>query len=875
MDPGARGSVSTESEWNPDAFSDRDWLAIAADRLLSVTRAVASALSFSELLRVSTEACLGVGGADAAGIYLLDPDGVSFTVGWEATDPSWPSVRPPGDMLRLRDWRGMIRARDLGVAVAWRQSDKVLSDFERGHYAAEGVGSGIDVPLICRGETLGFLKLFRRDDDAWSSRDCTIATMIGSSIALSLTSERLLERAVQQSIDQRALAALSQAAITPREPRELLQRVAEQIRLLLPFPCVDIELWNPVLDRAEIVAHAAADGWPGPTNGVIFYRLSSWPSDLRMLRELDIITLDVDDDLVDIERRFFESRSLVQLHYVPLLYGERCLGAILLHAKERIEIDQRLKDLIDEVAAITALAAHAARSHRSTEWERRAQDWQLRINQMILNDTSLATVLDEALASLVDMTDVAVAVAEIHEPGTTTVIERRFARGSAATGTAALPFEPRRWPVVIDATEMQQIQVRRINDESVGSDAHTIGEELGHEWVVVAPLLHDQRHCGTVCLLFRAGYSAGDDQLSFVRQMARQLALVATSYQLRIEQEYVARRSAIMIKVSQDAVSIGDPTQLLHEIARTALEIDRVDACEIERFDRSTRLVHNVTIAFAGTWTYDYDVSATLHIDDIPTFAAAIERNEATPYLMSDPHVTSFESASFRAIGVESVLVIPLEYSNEMLGVLTLLRCEAIPFSDRTIALANELATHASVALGRARLFEALHARANSDGVTGLANHRAVLERIDLELDRTIETQRSLSLMLIDLDSFKQLNDARGHLTGDRFLREVANMITAAIGDRGEAARYGGDEFLVLLPDCEVGECAAIADRLLTMSREVPIVVDGDVIPCTFSVGTASAPLHGLTRDDLIGHADRAMYDAKQRGGGRLGYPVQ
>ena len=85
MESGIHRSADPEPNWNPDAFADRDWLVEAADRLLSVTRAVANAESFDELLRVVAEACLGIGGAESAGIYLTSPDRKTFVVGWEAT----------------------------------------------------------------------------------------------------------------------------------------------------------------------------------------------------------------------------------------------------------------------------------------------------------------------------------------------------------------------------------------------------------------------------------------------------------------------------------------------------------------------------------------------------------------------------------------------------------------------------------------------------------------------------------------------------------------------------------------------------------------------------------------------------------------------
>jgi diguanylate cyclase (GGDEF)-like protein len=864
-------AVSPEPEWNPESYADRDWLLVAADRLSGVTRSVASAVSFNEMLRAVAETCVGIGGAESAGVYLLEPDRTSFRVGWEATVPDWPHVRAAGDLIPLAEWHGMVRALEMGEPISWKRSDPLLSDFEHRHYLAEGVGSGIDVPLVCRNETLGFLKLFRREETEWNTRDVTIASIVGSSIALALTSEQLLDRAVQQSLDQGALAALAQVAITSREPRDLLQRVAEQIQALLPFPCVDIELWTTELDRAEIVAHAAIDGWPGPTNGVVFYQLSNWPTDLRMLRELRTFTNDVDDELPDIERAYFKLRNLKQLHYVPLMYGERCLGAIILHANERVELDQRLSNLINEIAAITTLAAHAARSLRETAWERRAQHWQLRVNRMLLDDAPLGTVLEEILASFIDMTLASIVIVELVDPATNQTIERRMGRSGVSPRLDALIAESRTWPIVQAAIATRHKQIERISDDNVGPAVAWSLLEAGPEWIAVAPVYQNGQNLGALTLLFKSGFNPGEDQRDFIRQMTRQLALVATSHQSRLDHEFASRRSAIMVRVSQAAVSISDPYVLLQEIARVALDVDQVDACEIERYNRGAQLVYNDRIAFAGDWSYVYDTERTHRIEDIPTFASAIERMEPTSYLMSDAHVAPFERDAFREIGIESVLVIPLAYGHETLGVLSLLRREPRPFSARAMTLANELATHASLALGRAQLFEALQARANSDGVTGLSNHRAILERIDAELAAALAANSPLSLMLIDLDSFKSLNDARGHLVGDRFLREVANLIQQTIGDLGEAARYGGDEYLVLLPNCDERECARLALQLLESCRNASFILDNVEVSCQFSVGLATAPRHGVTRDELIGHADRAMYDAKQHGGGRIG----
>ena len=865
-------SVTSGADWRASRQPhDPDWLHQAADRLLYVTRAVALASSTERLMQAATEASVGIGGAESAGIYLLDDDRRSFTVGWEATVPEWPGVQPAGVRLALGQWYGMVRAMEQGTAVPWVHGDSFLSQFEQEHYEREGVGSGIDVPLVRGGETVGFLKLFRRARETWSERDVTIATMIAATIALAVVGERLLDQARQQSHDQEALARIAQVAIASREPLDLLQRVADEIRVLLPFPCVDIELWSPDLDRCELLAHSAEPGWPAPTDGLVVYRLSERPANLRVLRELRMVTIDTRDELAAVERAYLTRRDLAQLHFVPLVYAEQCIGAIVIHARERVRFDDRLKTLIQEAAAITALAARAARSLRETDWEGRAQSWQLRVNNARLNGAPFPKVLDVALAALVDMTSPSAAVITVEHTLLPDGGERRIAVSNNLFLSVVQDWQCDTWPVALDARRTAQQQLVRINDQSAGTSGAECALKRGQGWVLATPLLHDDQTFGVMVLVFPTETSVGDDLRRFARLIARLTAMIASDRILRLETEYAARRATAMLQVTQAAIAGSDLDSLLQVIAGACLEMDQIDGCEIERYDPLARNLVNHTLVFGGKWRIPYLPGQTHSIDTWPMTRMVIESRTPRAFLTDSPELDPRESRFLREIGVASHMIVPLSMGDEVLGVMTLYRGEAIPFSARTVAFAGELAAQASLALGRARLFEALQARAETDGVTGLLNHRAILERIDEALHGADLRHEPLSLMLIDLDNFKLLNDVNGHLTGDRYLREMAALIEEVVGAYGEVARYGGDEFLVLLRRTGFDACNELATRLLEHGRQAGFDVGDYEVPFRFSIGTASAPTHGSTREQLIRAADRAMYDAKDHGGGCLG----
>ena len=165
--------------------------------------------------------------------------------------------------------------------------------------------------------------------------------------------------------------------------------------------------------------------------------------------------------------------------------------------------------------------------------------------------------------------------------------------------------------------------------------------------------------------------------------------------------------------------------------------------------------------------------------------------------------------------------------------------------------------------------------RANTDGLTGLYNHRYFHERLEQELKRALRYNHNLSLLMIDLDGFKAVNDNLGHPAGDMILRNFSKILSAEIREIDVAARYGGDEFAVILPETGVEEAKQIAERIRAAVDRRPHLTE-EVLPeevgkrvaksdwkITLSVGVAECPTHARQRDALVAAADIAMYHAK------------
>lgn len=177
---------------------------------------------------------------------------------------------------------------------------------------------------------------------------------------------------------------------------------------------------------------------------------------------------------------------------------------------------------------------------------------------------------------------------------------------------------------------------------------------------------------------------------------------------------------------------------------------------------------------------------------------------------------------------------------------------------------------HAQAALEALRdAFCVAHSRASVDPLTGLMNRASFDNALELTLTHAARSESQAALMFMDLDGFKSVNDQKGHPVGDRLLKDVAGRIVASVRDDDLLARYGGDEFVVLLDSlASVQVIDAIATRIIE-ALSAPLVVDGLHVRLSISIGVALFPEHGKTGKELIDRADAAMYRAKHEGGER------
>jgi diguanylate cyclase (GGDEF)-like protein len=240
----------------------------------------------------------------------------------------------------------------------------------------------------------------------------------------------------------------------------------------------------------------------------------------------------------------------------------------------------------------------------------------------------------------------------------------------------------------------------------------------------------------------------------------------------------------------------------------------------------------------------------------------------AAPLLLPPPGAQDSLPAPLRAAATTmagSALAVPMTTSDGVVGVVALRNGpDDMPYRTQDRDLLVFVADQLAAAVGRRQLHAQLQFMALHDELTRLPNRRLFHDRLDTALAHARRQQERLSLLFIDLNRFKQVNDRFGHACGDRLLQELAHRVSGCLRNSDTLARLGGDEFVVLLENVTLpADAEPVLDKIhLALAPPVELG-DGHRLQMSVSVGVAHYPEHGGTRDELLSHADKAMYAAK------------
>ena len=343
-----------------------------------------------------------------------------------------------------------------------------------------------------------------------------------------------------------------------------------------------------------------------------------------------------------------------------------------------------------------------------------------------------------------------------------------------------------------------------------------------------------------------------------------------------------------LVEAGRAVTSVLDIDELLPRVAQLAAEAVGSPIAFIYEYDRARdTIVTRSRFGPEGAGRVD-PVGTVFEVSSAPDDRRALEEGKVFVETISDRRLHPFVRESMEATGEKTLVNVPFRFQGEALGMLVLVETERErAFTGDELSFLAAFGEQVAVAFNNARLYATIELQAAVDGLTGLANHRTFYDRLGQELARAQRYGTPVSLLMIDIDDFKLLNDTWGHQAGDEVLRQLGRILAEQLRqDVDLPARYGGEEFAVILPNTGVlrgerpgaapaqvaaghGEGAeALGERLRSVIAGTAFAVgeSGDTARLTVSIGVATYPEMARDMDDLVAHADAALYAAKRTG---------
>jgi diguanylate cyclase (GGDEF)-like protein len=347
------------------------------------------------------------------------------------------------------------------------------------------------------------------------------------------------------------------------------------------------------------------------------------------------------------------------------------------------------------------------------------------------------------------------------------------------------------------------------------------------------------------------------NQAAVAIENAQQYAALEVQ-ELRLERQLQSQQD--LLRVSESILATLDEKVVFESIADKLRLLVEYDTLAISKVDWAARRIDTV---FARD-EYAEELMANPISVEQGLWGWAVTHDEALlcNAAHADPRAALVPDTPFEP---QASIVLPLHVMNKVIGVLNLDRLGGKTYSEEEFELVKPFANLAAIAIENASLYERSQLRAVTDPLTGLYNHGHFQENLEHEVRRCERYGDGFSLLMMDLDHFKLVNDNFGHPSGDQVLRRVATILDDTTREADFVARYGGEEFAILLPKTSPDDARQLADRIRTQVRDIVVEV-GDEFRVSASIGVADFPVCGLDAKTILGAADTALLWAKRRG---------
>src|SRR5882762_8785098 len=370
------------------------------------------------------------------------------------------------------------------------------------------------------------------------------------------------------------------------------------------------------------------------------------------------------------------------------------------------------------------------------------------------------------------------------------------------------------------------------------------------------PLVAYDHAIGAMAVFSNHERTFDEGHLELLRVLASEASIAIENARLFQEERTKARHLTLLNTISRNAIATLNPDEMLAKITEQLEEGLTYDHIGIGVLEYSTREI--VIQAEAGKRRGALG-------QRIPLGAGLIGQVARNGH-MAAYHTASHADSALKPVLPDSVaaIALPVFYAEQLHGILYVESATPIDFSEEEILLLRTLADLIAGARHNSLSFQKAQEQAITDGLTGVKTHRFFMEALSAEWKRSTRAGRAFALVLMDLDRFKFVNDFYGHLEGDLVLQRVGQILETNCRRSDVVARYGGDEFVILMPETSMEQARQLASKLRGWVSADALLREKNI---SASFGIACYPLHGSSPQELIQVADASMYLSKHQGG--------
>jgi diguanylate cyclase (GGDEF)-like protein len=638
----------------------------------------------------------------------------------------------------------------------------------------------------------------------------------------------------------RRVAALAEVDLHASSLGQVLARIAQVTSELLPADLgASVVLWDA---RSEQFTTASTTV-PGGAMPLDQLRNTGGVSRLVVDRRQAVAVPDLAENPVDLNP-VTVARGIRAYVATPILFDDRPLGVLFAMSASPRTWDETDLSFLETLSLRAASAIEAARLADEANWARERAEALSQVANSLMGVSSLTEVLQTIAES------VAAAIGADHVRLSVEGLGPRH-EGALVTGGVDGDSE-----FCNSCQDLLALAIERAEDAeytvSIGrQEIEALGTaEAGA--IMLAPLRYRGRRIGSLTALRQASNQPFESHdAALLTGMASQAVVAIDNASLMADtQEALAELSALfeIVQVQNSGSDLTGMLAAMTGVAASALPAWKVSLACLEP---GSHHVERIVTGGRGHSTIDSEVL------------------EAELDVLFDAQYR--EPKLERADDGRERLIVPLLNRNEPIGLLIAENpAGTVDFVENARELASVMGSQITVAVTNALLFEETQRLATTDGLTGLSNRRSLFHLAERSFAAATRYDRPLTALMFDIDHFKRVNDTYGHGVGDEVLREIARRCESGVREVDILGRYGGEEFVALLPETGLDGAMGVAERLRTSVGGTPIETSAGPIPITISAGVAALGGECASLKDLLEQADAALYDAKHSGRNRV-----